>query len=191
MAWSVVRRPFGFSTGLSFGSRLKKSNLARALRLFVQHKFEPEHHRRILLSFEGMDSVELAANDHKPEQKNFALTKQVFLSWKILWIEFALEEEVAGVDLGDNRLSRRLAIIIDQLGVQPTLSIPAAMHGRIEMEAAYRFFANKAVTPNAILSTHYAMTRQRIALEKDCLLVQTPWKSCRCVLSNKSRAPAR
>lgn len=87
-------------------------------------------------------------------------------------MEFALEEEVAGVDLGDKRLTRRLAIIMDRLGTQPTLSIPAAMHGRNEMEAAYRFFANKAVTPEAILSTHYEMTRQRIALEKDCLLVQ-------------------
>ena len=65
-------------------------------------------------------------------------------------MEFALVDEVAGVDLGDKRLTERLAIIIDRLGAQPNLSIPAAMHSRSEMEAAYRFFANEAVTPDAL-----------------------------------------
>jgi hypothetical protein len=84
----------------------------------------------------------------------------------------ALVDEVAEVELGDKRLTKRLAIIIDRLGAQPNLSIPAAMHGRNETEAAYRFFGNEAVTPDAVLSTHYAMTRRRISLETDCLLVQ-------------------
>lgn len=87
-------------------------------------------------------------------------------------MEFALADEVAGVEFGDRRLTRRLAVTADRLGAQPNLSIPAAMHGRAEMEAAYRFFANQAVTPDGLLSTHYARTRQRISREQDCLLVQ-------------------
>lgn len=87
-------------------------------------------------------------------------------------MECALVDEVAGVELGDRRLTRRLAITAGRLGAQPNLSIPAAMQGRAEMEAAYRFFANKAVTPDVLLSTHYVRTRQRISREQDCLLVQ-------------------
>jgi hypothetical protein len=108
-------------------------------------------------------------------KKTLLLRKQFLFVTEDFSMEFALSalvDEVAGVKFGDKRLTRRLAIIIERLGAQPNLSIPAAMHGRKEMEAAYRFFANEAVTPDAILSTHYAMTRTRISRETDCLLVQ-------------------
>lgn len=87
-------------------------------------------------------------------------------------MECALVDEVAGAELGDKRLTKRLSIIVDRLGAQPNLSIPAAMHSRNEMEATYRFFANEEVTPDGILATHYDRTRKRISKEKDCLLVQ-------------------
>jgi|GEM_PF-2528570 len=101
--------------------------------------------------------------------------KQVLFVTEVFLMESplsALVDEVAGVKLGDKRLTKRLAIIIDRLDAQPNLSIPAAIHGRNETEAAYRFFANDAVTRDVILSTHYAMTRRRISRETDCLLVQ-------------------
>ena len=69
----------------------------------------------------------------------------------------ALVDEVAGVELGDQRLTKRLVIILDRLGAQPNLSIPAAMHGRNETEAVSRFFAIEAVTPDAVFSTHSAI----------------------------------
>jgi len=87
-------------------------------------------------------------------------------------MESAIAGEVAGVELGDQRLNKRLSIIIDRLSAQPHVSIPAAMHGRNELEAAYEFFANDKVTPEAILSKHYVMTRRRISQERVCLLVQ-------------------
>lgn len=87
-------------------------------------------------------------------------------------MESALVDEVVGVEFGDERLTKRLSIVVDRLGAQPNLSIPAAMHGRNELEAAYRFFANESVTPDGILTTHYAMTQRRVSREKDCLLVQ-------------------
>jgi len=87
-------------------------------------------------------------------------------------MDVSLEQEVAGVEFGDKRLTDRLAVIVDRSGSHPNLSIPAAMQGRSELEAAYRFFANEKVTPDAILSTHYAKTKQRIAEHAVCLLVQ-------------------
>ena len=76
-------------------------------------------------------------------------------------MEFALEDEVAGVSFGDKRLNRRLGLIANRLDSQPNLSIPAATSGRAEMEAAYRFFANENVTPDRVLETHYAKTINR------------------------------
>ena len=100
------------------------------------------------------------------------VTEGVSMEFALEHTEFALEHEVAGVELGDRRLTRRLSIIADRLGARPNLSLPAAMQGRPEMEAADRFFANEKVTPDAILKTHAAMTRQRISREPDCWLVQ-------------------
>ena len=80
--------------------------------------------------------------------------------------------ETALADLGDKRLNKRLNLILERSETHPNLSIPAAMHSRAEMEAAYRFFANESVTPEKILAPHYAMTKKRIAEHSVCLLVQ-------------------
>jgi len=58
-------------------------------------------------------------------------------------MECAIVGEVAGVELGDERLNKRLSIIADRLGAQPHLSIPAAMRGRNELEAAYEFLPTR------------------------------------------------
>ena len=52
-----------------------------------------------------------------------------------------LELEVASAELGDKRLIKRLSLILERSETHPNLSIPAAMHGRAEMEAADGFFA--------------------------------------------------
>lgn len=83
-----------------------------------------------------------------------------------------LDLEVASAKFGDKRLNKRLSLILERSETHPNLSIPAAMHGRAEMEAAYRFFANESVTAEKIHAPHYAMTKQRIAQQSVCLLVQ-------------------
>jgi hypothetical protein len=83
-----------------------------------------------------------------------------------------LEEEVASAEFGDVRLNQRLRLILDRSEKNPNLSIPAAMQGRAEMEAAYRIFANENVTPEKIHAPHYTKTKQRIADYRVCLLVQ-------------------
>jgi hypothetical protein len=87
-------------------------------------------------------------------------------------MEIALRDEVAGVDFGDKRLLVRLSLIAEAMGENPSLSIPGCLHGRAELEAAYRFFANEKVTPDAILATHYQRTAQRGAQYPVVLLVQ-------------------
>lgn len=87
-------------------------------------------------------------------------------------MEITLREEVAGCDFGDQRLSKRLGKVMDRLGQHPTLSIPAALATRAELEAGYRFFDNPEVTPDRILATHRTRTIERILGQRVCLLVQ-------------------
>lgn len=80
--------------------------------------------------------------------------------------------EVQGCDFGDKRLDRRFGRIVEELGSHPNLSIPAATESRAEMEAAYRFFDNKKVSPQRILQAHFRATRERISQTEFTLLVQ-------------------
>jgi hypothetical protein len=82
------------------------------------------------------------------------------------------QEEMATVDLGDERLDARAALVLSALGQRPNLSIPAACGGRAEMTAAYRFFDNDQVTFDRVLQPHAACTRQRMAAQAVVLLVQ-------------------
>lgn len=84
----------------------------------------------------------------------------------------SLLEELSDARFGDLRLSKRLGKIVDRLEKKPNLSIPGATEKRAELEAAYRFFDNDKVTPEAILDPHVAATRRRIAAAEVVLLVQ-------------------
>ena len=84
----------------------------------------------------------------------------------------ALTDEVCDADLGDVRLNRRLMKIVQSVGAQPNLSIPAATDRRAEMEAAYRFFDNDKVTPQKLLKPHIAATYEPISQCRRVLLVQ-------------------
>lgn len=84
----------------------------------------------------------------------------------------SLKDEVQGAVLGDQRLTKRLGKIIEELGAKPTMSVPAATYGRAEMEAAYRFFDNNKVSPEKILQPHIEATRERISQTEVALLVQ-------------------
>jgi len=87
-------------------------------------------------------------------------------------MSLSLEDEVQGAALGDQRLTIRLGKVIEELGAKPHMSIPAATHGRAEMEGAYRFFDNDKVSPDKILQPHFEATRERISQTEVALLVQ-------------------
>jgi hypothetical protein len=87
-------------------------------------------------------------------------------------MSISLRDEVRGAALGDQRLTKRLGRVIEELGAKPTMSVPAATRGRAEMEAAYRFFDNDKVSPEKILQPHIEATRERISQAEIVLLVQ-------------------
>jgi hypothetical protein len=81
-------------------------------------------------------------------------------------------EEIGSVDLGDERLDARAAMLLSALGNRPNLSIPAACGGRAEMQAAYRFFDNDKVSFEKVLAPHVERTLQRMSGQEVALLVQ-------------------
>ena len=57
------------------------------------------------------------------------------------------EAEFGGADLGDQRLNKRLVLLVDRLGEQPSASIPEACRGASEMHAADAGASGGAVHP--------------------------------------------
>ena len=88
-------------------------------------------------------------------------------------------DELEQIDLGDERLNHRAAVVLDALAGNSVLSIPAACGGNAETQAAYRFFDNDKVTFDKVLAPHVQKSVARIkalvddpAAEKVVLLVQ-------------------
>ena len=80
--------------------------------------------------------------------------------------------EMAGVKLGDQRLNRRAARLLERLGAKPTVSIPAACKGWAETQAAYRFFGQERVTVQEILAPHSQCTLKRAQAYPVVLAIQ-------------------
>jgi hypothetical protein len=72
------------------------------------------------------------------------------------------EEELGSADLGDERVSRRLVRLAEDLSANPTASIPQACQGWAETKAAYRFFARAELDWRAILQPHWERTEERM-----------------------------
>ncbi|HVO19190.1 MAG TPA: IS4 family transposase [Anaeromyxobacter sp.] len=62
--------------------------------------------------------------------------------------------------MGDERLNRRLGILADLVAQRPDAGFPKALDDS-ELEAAYRFFGNDRVTPEAILAPHLRQSARR------------------------------
>jgi len=73
-----------------------------------------------------------------------------------------LSEELAEANLGDLRLDKRLVQLGERLAEHPGESFPKALDDA-ELEAAYRFFGNDRVTPEAILAPHLRQSARRAA----------------------------
>jgi len=83
-----------------------------------------------------------------------------------------IAEELAGIDLGDQRLNRRSVKIIEALAANPEASVNGAVEGWTDTHAAYRFFSNDNVTPEGILEPHFEATVCRMREHPVVLLVQ-------------------
>ena len=76
------------------------------------------------------------------------------------------EQEFGRVRLRDRRHRKRLFTVARDFYAQPGANIPQACQSRAKTKAAYRLFEHKAVNMEAILSSHYHCTMERIAREK-------------------------
>jgi len=82
------------------------------------------------------------------------------------------EEEFGGVDLGDERLVRRLQRIAGDFLARPTMNIPQACGSRAKAKAVYRFLDHPRVHLDRVLGGHYQATRRRVAPYPVVLAVQ-------------------
>src|SRR5688500_5170484 len=80
--------------------------------------------------------------------------------------------EFCGLDLGDERLNRRLVGLAETFAAQPEAPINQACADWQATKAAYAFFANPKAAPSAILLPHQARTLERIRSHSLVLLVQ-------------------
>lgn len=80
--------------------------------------------------------------------------------------------EVVQSDVGDERLSKRLARMVAALTVNPTCSLPEACQTWADTKAAYRFLENEEIEPAAILSGHRLSTLQRMSRHPVVLAIQ-------------------
>ena len=80
--------------------------------------------------------------------------------------------ELAGADLGDARLNRRLVRVAERLGAQPGASIPVACGGWAETQAAYRLLAHKNVDWESVLAPHWDGSVERMRAHRVVLCVQ-------------------
>jgi hypothetical protein len=79
--------------------------------------------------------------------------------------------ELAAANFKDRRLAVRLRGLAERFVAKPDASFPKALVGSAELEAAYRFFGNAAVSPDAILDGHFAGMRQRCERESTVLAI--------------------
>jgi hypothetical protein len=73
----------------------------------------------------------------------------------------SLDGEFEGADFGDERLSRRLMVLVSALERRPESSLAKVSKTVAEREAAYRFVENRRVNAEAMLAPHRAATVER------------------------------
>ncbi len=70
-------------------------------------------------------------------------------------------KELNRIDLGDERLNKRVLEILEKASKQPQASINKMFHTRKEVQACYRFFSNDLVDEKKIIQPHIQQTYQR------------------------------
>ena len=83
-----------------------------------------------------------------------------------------VQEEMAGLSLGDARLVTRQQRLLSALFMQASQSIPTACQGAAEIKAAYRWLDHVRVTPGRVLAPHTRATQHRVAQHPVVLTVQ-------------------
>ena len=82
------------------------------------------------------------------------------------------EDELATVDLGDQRRNDRAELIVQRFAEKPGGSIPSVSEDHAEAKAIYRFLSNPAVEPDAIRTSLRDATVRRLEDERIVLVPQ-------------------
>ena len=82
-----------------------------------------------------------------------------------------LDQELAGCTFADERLTKRLHKLLEQLEGAMGASLPLACQDWAATKAAYRFFTNGRVSEREILAGHFEATRNRLAATKGLILI--------------------
>jgi hypothetical protein len=82
-------------------------------------------------------------------------------------------DELDSVKLADGRLTKRLKVLLGQMGDKPGASIPFACQDWANTKAAYRFLSNKRVDESQIMQGHFLATQSRF--EGHCQTEDDPY----------------
>lgn len=82
-----------------------------------------------------------------------------------------VDAELAGSAFADERLGKRLRVLLEQMGGAVGESLPMACQDWAATKAAYRFFANDRVSEAEILAGHFQATRDRFVAHDGPVLV--------------------
>jgi hypothetical protein len=82
-----------------------------------------------------------------------------------------MQQELAGCQFADERLSKRFSMVLKQLAEGTGESMPLACQDWANTKAAYRFFANERVSEADIMAGHFRATREGAATVGGTLLV--------------------
>ena len=74
-----------------------------------------------------------------------------------------IQNEFSRLNLGDERLNRRVLDVAAAMNAGPSFSIPSMANGNMaQLKAIYRFFRNKKINHQNILESHYLNTIERM-----------------------------
>ncbi|MFC7539206.1 IS4 family transposase [Siccirubricoccus deserti] len=82
-----------------------------------------------------------------------------------------IDSEVAGCQLGDQRLSKRLRLLLERLEQAAGSPRPMACQDWANTKAAYRFLSNERFSEDALLTGHFQATADRFASTPGLVLV--------------------
>lgn len=81
------------------------------------------------------------------------------------------EENFAGADLGDQRLTNRLVKIVERMVQHPGGSLPDKMQSPKDLKGLYRFVDNPKATHAEVLEPHYQLTLRRMRQHEGVVLL--------------------
>jgi len=83
-----------------------------------------------------------------------------------------MHEELFDINIGDERLNRRLILLGNRFLERPNASIPQSCEGWKESKAAYRLFSNNKLTCENMIDIHRQKTLERSLGCKEVLAIQ-------------------